>query len=225
MNINICNKNDVEFDAERFIDSWKTIPPGDFIEQFARKNSIYCVKTNELFDFALQALNSKCLTIDLVDIEVLLYVLYVHVEYKLLFTNNTTDLLKTLLSNPYVDSYMLIMCYIFMQLLPSEIIYSVSEHITNKLSSPDIIKLFDNEPWTFRIFSKFISMSCIPHSINAVIIKHVFKNALYSYLSLFGKLPMKTICVLKRFCYKHFNKIVNNRRVWYMLSKFEEHQA
>lgn len=225
MYVNICSKDDIEFDAERFIDSWKTIPPGDFIEQFARKNCIYRVKTNELFDFALQALNSKCLTIDLVDIEVSLYVLYVHVEYKLPFTNNTTDLLKTLLSNQYVDSYMLIICYVFMTLLPSEIIYSVSQHITNKLSSPDVIKQFNNEPWTFHIFSKLISMSCIPHNINAVIIKHVFKNALYLYLPLFVKLPMKTICVLKRFCYKHYNKIVNNRRVWYMLSKFEENTA
>ena len=222
MYVNICSKDDIEFDAERFIDSWKTIPPGDFIEQFARKNSLYRVKTNELFDFALQALNSKCLTINLVDIEVLLYVLYVHVEYKLPFTNNTTDLLKTLLTNPYVDSYMLIMCYIFMQLLPNEIIYDVSQHITNKLSSPDVIKQFNNEPWTFHIFYRFVGMMYIPHCINAVIIKHVFKNSLYLYLSLFVKLPLKTILTLKQFCYKHYNKIVNNKRVWYMLSKFEE---
>ena len=222
MYIDICKQSDIEFDAERFIDSWKTIQPGDFIEQFARKNYICRVKTNELFDLALTALNSKCLSIDLVDVEVLLYVLYVHVEYKLPFTTNTTNLLKTLLTNPYVDTNILTMCYVFMTLLPNEIIYDINQHIINKLSSPDVIKQFNNEPWTFHIFYRFIGMMYIPHSINAVVIKHVFKNSLYLYLSLFVKLPLKTILTLKQFCYKHYNKIVNNKRVWYMLSKFEE---
>ena len=219
--INLCSKSNVEFDPEYFIDSWKTIPPGDFIEQYARKMYIYQVKTNELFDFALTALNSKCLSINIVDIEVLLYVLYAHVKYNLPFTNNTINLLIALIDNQYAD-YMLITCYILMKLLPHEITHVISKNITNKLSSKEVIDTFVIEPWTLYVFYEFVNMINIPHSINAVIVKHVFKNALYLYLPLFTSLSHRTITTLKNFCYKHFDKVKYNRRVWYLLSQLDQ---
>lgn len=220
--VNICNKQDSEFNIDYFLDSWCIIPQGDFIEQQARKSYLYQMKADQLFNFALYALNNKCLTIEIVDIEIIFYILFVHVEYNLDFNDNTTNLISNILTNKYFIDYQLILCYIFMKLLPSDTIYKLTACFINKLTSEEIIRQIATEPLTYNIFHNFVAMLYIPHQITSIIIKHIFKQSLYNYLMLFTKLTDKTISMLKRFCYKHFEKTNNINYTWYLLARFEE---
>lgn len=223
--INICDKNDVVFDVERFINSWQTIQPGDYIEQQARKLYIYRIQINKLFDFALYALNNKCLTVTFNDIEILLYILYAHHKYNLSFTDKTTQLIINILTNKYFIDYQLIFCYMLLKLLPTEIIYNIHSHIIDNLASSEVINRFKNEPFTFNIFYQLIGILRTPHNINTVIIKNVFKRSLYYYLLLFEILPRATTTALKRFCCHHYEKVNNNNYIWYLLCRFEEKQT
>lgn len=221
----IFPKSEDEFNVEIFIDSWKNKPHGDFIERYARKNHICNIKAEELFNLSINALNNTCLYIELIDIEIILVILYLHIKYKFTFNDTTVDLLNTLISNVYMDDYQVMLSYVFMKLLPLDIIYKIRNTLTNKLSTYQVIINSSYEPYSTVILTRFINMMFIRHNIVSVIIKHVFRRSLYIYLSRYNLMLSKyqleqTVDKLNLFVKFNCNKIVNAYSVQIILNKW-----
>ena len=142
MDIIIFPESENEFDVEMFINSWKTKAKGDFIEERARKCFHYKLPIRYLLNFALYAFNNKSLSITYEDVEILFYVMFIHVKYNVSYCEKTIELLKKILRNEFLDDYILILCYIFLELLPNNIIEYIKFDIIDRLSKRKQINLF-----------------------------------------------------------------------------------